>query len=422
MIIKIVIVSLLILSSCSINEKERFPSSVNGKEKRLLVLLEKGIITSREFLARLVSKLRIDHDKLEHPYCNGKKMNLYEECIAEGEEELFESFLSRLYEIQLKNMKHKDHRGEKEKMVRGFHAKQHACLNAKFIISGKSNKPKELFQGVFKEPGKEYSAVVRFSNAKGINTKDFKPDLRGFAVKVYDVVGDRLDTELKERNTQDFVMFNKPTTIGSHPEEAMAFAEALAKGKLETAKFMIKNKKIAIELNKAFGVTRSLLTETYFSAAPYGLGIEGTSDYRAMKYQFSPCEGKGYIERGRGFRSMNYLQNNLEKNIKKQDLCFDMKIQIQTDARLTPLEDGAIEWREVDSPAITVATLIIPKGQFIKEGELDQKCDRMSFNPWNGIKEHRPLSATNRARRLIYQQSLINRMRSSSSEQFTKDK
>jgi hypothetical protein len=399
---------LIILISCSQTKSIREPASFTARENRLLRLLEKGKIGTREFLAKLVGKLRVDHETLPTPTCHGQEMRLYEECVGENEEEMVEDFLERLMAVQRANMNRKDHRGEKGKMVRGFHAKEHACLKGEVTIN--SSQALELHQGVFSKPGKKYEALIRFSNAKGVSTKDFKPDLRGMAVKFLGVEGERLDPSLKETNTQDFVMFNKPTTIGSHPREAMEFAEVLAKGKMATAKYMIKNTKVAIELNKAFSVTRSLATETFYSAAPYGLGKYGDSKYRAIKFQFKPCSHKEYIERGRGFRSQDYLENNLVKNLKEQDLCFDINLQVQSDVRLTPLEDGAVEWRESDSPFQKMARLIIPKGQDIESDKSKSECKNMSFNPWNGIKEHRPLSATNRVRRLIYQHSLLNRL------------
>jgi hypothetical protein len=38
----------------------------------------------------------------------------------------------------------------------------------------------------------------------------------------------------------------------------------------------------------------------------------------------------------------------------------------------------------------------------VNSPERDQLCEHLSFNPWHGLPEHRPLGVVNRARRTIY--------------------
>jgi hypothetical protein len=71
---------------------------------------------------------------------------------------------------------------------------------------------------------------------------------------------------------------------------------------------------------------------------------------------------------------------------------------------LTPIEDGAVEWKEHDSPFLRVAALTIPaqdlldaKGQATRD-----KVDALAFNPWHAPAQFRPLGNLNRARRVVY--------------------
>ena len=48
---------------------------------------------------------------------------------------------------------------------RGQHAKATGCVTAEFRIA--NDVPPELRHGIFSQPGRRYSAIVRFSNAQG---------------------------------------------------------------------------------------------------------------------------------------------------------------------------------------------------------------------------------------------------------------
>src|SRR5215831_18404132 len=66
---------------------------------------------------------------------------------------------------------------------RAFHTKAHAGLqNAQFRVD--DNPPEEFRVGLF-QPGKEYRATIRLSNASGIPQLDKARDLRGLAVRLH---------------------------------------------------------------------------------------------------------------------------------------------------------------------------------------------------------------------------------------------
>jgi hypothetical protein len=76
-------------------------------------------------------------------------------------------------------------------------------------------------------------------------------------------------------------------------------------------------------------------------------------------------------------------------------------VQFQTDARRMPIEDASVEWKERDSPYRPVARIRIP-AQPIDAPEREALCERIAFNPWHCLADHRPLGDFNRARRAIY--------------------
>jgi hypothetical protein len=87
--------------------------------------------------------------------------------------------------------------------------------------------------------------------------------------------------------------------------------------------------------------------------------------------------------------------------LSKQDAVFDVKVQLQTDAFLMPLENSAVLWPESKSPHTTVATLKIPAQTFTSPAQL-AFAKQLSYNPWHCLPEHRPLGNINRARRRVY--------------------
>src|SRR5215210_1957741 len=72
---------------------------------------------------------------------------------------------------------------------RGQHAKATGCVTAAFRIA--DDVPPELRHGIFSQPGRVFSAIVRFSNSQGTFEKDSTGTARGLAIKLLDVGGPR---------------------------------------------------------------------------------------------------------------------------------------------------------------------------------------------------------------------------------------
>ena len=113
-------------------------------------------------------------------YIDGDEESIISGMINELKEEV-----SRMYTSQ--------------KMLRQIHTKMHGCVKASFAIE--PNLPDTLKVGVFGKPG-SYPAWVRFSNANSTPQPDAKKDIRGIAIKLMNVKGDKILNDQAEEETQ----------------------------------------------------------------------------------------------------------------------------------------------------------------------------------------------------------------------------
>ena len=98
------------------------------------------------------------------------------------------------------------------KVLRQFHAKMHACVQATFKVE--THLPENLQHG-FLVPGKSYDAWIRYSNGSDKVVKDKKPDLRGMAVKLLNVEGEFLSNDKALPNSQDILTVTYPTLMSA---------------------------------------------------------------------------------------------------------------------------------------------------------------------------------------------------------------
>ena len=97
----------------------------------------------------------------------------------------------------------------------------------------------------------------------------------------------------------------------------------------------------------------------------------------------------------------DYLRDAMVASLAQEDVEFDIRLQLQTDPHLMPIENNAVLWPEKLSPRQSVATLRVPRQTFNSPSQLDF-AKRLSYNPWHCIPEHRPLGNQSRARRRMY--------------------
>jgi len=95
------------------------------------------------------------------------------------------------------------------------------------------------------------------------------------------------------------------------------------------------------------------------------------------------------------------LRDAMVATLARQDVEFDILLQVQTDPFLMPIENNAVLWQTRLSPRVPVAVLRIPRQKFDSPEQL-AFASVLTYNAWHSIPEHRPLGNQSRARKRMY--------------------
>lgn len=300
-----------------------------------------------------------------------------------------EGIAKRTLELTLNSIKEKSQNGDK--VLRDAHPKHHGCVSGSFTVS--DSVPVTMKHGVFSAP-KSYPIWIRFSNGGTPPKDDKEGDIRGMAVKLIGVEGEKLLEDEKDAVTQDFLLISHPVLPVGDPQDYLdLFEAAFAKKPLQhlifTGKFGAIRKVSALRGLKV----SSPLGIRYFSTTPYKLGDA------AVKYSAKPCDN--FNPEMPKELTPNYLREVMSKHLAEKEACFDFMVQPQTDPIKMPVEDPAEEWDEAVSPFVKVATIKIDK-QVFDTPEKMEACENLSFTPWHSLPDHRPLGGINRVRKPVY--------------------
>ena len=142
----------------------------------------------------------------------------------------------------------------------------------------------------------------------------------------------------------------------------------------------------------------SPLESQYFSCVPYLLG-EG----QAMQYSFwTRLTTKTPVPRLPFRPQDNYLRDAMAATLAQQDVEFDVKLQVQTDPFLMPIENAAVMWPPKVSPRVPAAIVRIPKQTFDSPAQM-AFARVLTYNPFHSIAEHRPLGNVSRRARMYWE-------------------
>ncbi|MSR57241.1 MAG: hypothetical protein EXS05_06185 [Planctomycetaceae bacterium] len=322
-------------------------------------------------------------------------------------------------------------------VLRGVHAKGHGCVTATFTVE--HCLAENLRRGVFAQPGKQYSALVRYSNAAPLVTPDSTPGAngaapahgsRGMAIKVLGVEGPSLGP-VQGAATQDFLMVNQPVFAFANVEDYEVLSRVLVDHNDNPLPFFPErlppagtvtptlSQKRAVETREIVGRVRSAsLTATppafqvpptspvdndYFSASPFLLGPDQVMRFRVRPTTRSADEPN--------VSDPNYLRTALVKRLRDQqagDVVFHFEVQVRPADSIDPdvdIENSSHAWPDT-FPFEHVATLTIPLQEF-DTPQQHERCERLVFTPWHGLEAHRPLGGINRLRRAVYEASAM---------------
>jgi len=278
---------------------------------------------------------------------------------------------------------------------RAGNTKTHGLVRAELTIHDGLD-PK-LAHGLFATP-KTYRCWVRFSGPG----PHIEPDIDdvGFvsiSVKVIGVEGEKLWDD--EKHTQDFTAVCTPTFV-TPDVKANAKLQYWSRRHLPTYYFLNFREPHVLDMlmQALWNETQTNpLGATFYSCVPYLLGPG-----QAMQYSFwSKTEVRRKIPRLPFRPPDNYLRDNMVRTLEETEVEFEMRVQLQTDPFLMPIENSAVLWPERLSPRVAVATLRIPKQKFDWPAQF-AFTRNLRFNPWHGLVEHRPLGGQSRARKRMY--------------------
>ena len=149
----------------------------------------------------------------------------------------------------------------------------------------------------------------------------------------------------------------------------------------------------------------SPLDNQYFSGAPFLFG-----DDCAAKFSAKPVAPPVAVD-PRDVADSRYLRTALRKRLAAPDggnIVFKFQVQIRTAKQLAnidlDIEDATFEWPQDEFPFVDVATITIPPQDF-ETAARRALCESLTFSPWHGLAEHRPLGGINRLRRPVYEAS-----------------
>lgn len=317
------------------------------------------------------------------------------ETLEAGEEEKVSSIIRILRRQQEKTYRPGG-------TLRDAHTKRIALVEAEFTVE--PDLPEALRVGLFAEP-RRYDAWVRFSSASEKSRSDAVEDIRGAAIKLRDVPGERIP-ESDEPTTQDFLLVSAPTmplgTVGLF-RTAVAVINQYSPILFAVLLLITGRLRALLTLNAMNINPTSPADIRYWSTTPYLFGPD-----RAAKYSIVPTSA--YVSRLPEKPGETYLADNLQAHLGQADATFDFMIQLRTDAEAMPIEDAAVEWREDKAPFVKVATLRIPRQQF-RTPERDALAEALAFSPGHARVEHRPIGGVNRARMRVYREQAEFRQR-----------
>lgn len=297
-------------------------------------------------------------------------------------------------------------------VARGAHAKGHACVKAYFNVL--ENIAPALQHGIFQTAGKSYKSWIRFSNGRSSmkGNHDADKDAHGMAIKLFNLYDDGLTKTGSSPETQDFLMHDSPVFFTADIEDYNRFVESDDKILYFFSgynPFKWKLRELMHGLATLKQPPHSPLSSQYFSNTAYKLGPHN------IKFRTQSCatssesvdQGETKIDTtgpDKDIQDKNdpdFLRKTLVKELKSNDACFDFSVQLQDPEKYMPIEDPSIEWKETDSPFITLAKIIIPEQSF-DSVQQQQFCENLSYSPWNALPEHRPIGQLNRIRKAVY--------------------
>jgi hypothetical protein len=278
---------------------------------------------------------------------------------------------------------------------RGGNTKTQGVVRGEFIVH--DDIPEHMKRGIYAQ-AQTFPAWVRFSGPGPYITPDI--DDVGFmsiSIKLMGVPGPKLMDD--EQLTLDMFAVSTPTFVTPNARcNAALQIESVKNAQIFYFVNLRESHILDLVMQSLFIKTQSSPFEApYFSCVPYLMG-EG----QAMQYSVWPKSTKRTpIPRLPLRPPDDYLRKAMVASLAEGDVELDIRVQMQTDPHLMPIENAGVLWPEKLSPRVSVATLRLPRQTFDTPAQMEF-AKRLSYNPWHTIPDHRPLGNQSRARKRMY--------------------
>ena len=349
------------------------------------------------------------------------------ETVRPDEDALIDKMISDLRannEFQF----NKSVKNKKPHAIRDAHAKSCAILRGELTV--REDIPQDYRQGIFAEPGRTYPVIARISTTSGAIRSDQVRGVRGLGLKILDVCDPsaaRAADTFTDTN-QDFVFVTEPVflfrdaehyagagmaiakVLSRMPDAAMIGLNALLRGVRRlvglTGRELPRNLRVFADPNY------HVLGQTFYTAAPNRYGAYVAKLSVAPASESVTALTSVTVPRGDG----QALTNAVKEHFRSNGADYTVSAQLCTNTVDMPLEDATVEWPEAKSPYQPVATIHYPPQTAHSEALQRFGDDKLSFNSWRGIDEHRPLGGINRLKLRVYEQSSIFRHKANNEE------
>jgi hypothetical protein len=294
--------------------------------------------------------------------------------------------------------------------IRQQHAKGQGFLKGELTVYG--DLPEHLRQGMFAAP-RTYPVIVRLSTALGDVRSDRIRVPRGMAIKVLGVEGLKALLEDTSAN-QDFLLVNHKTYFSNAaaylglqrsfelqpflPDIALRGAGLLARG----IKRLCDSAGVAtpMALQGIAEAGNNILGETFHSEAAIRYGAH-IARIRAVPVSEPLRKLTGTPVDSDDDALLNFVVGYFQNNTAE----YELRVQLGTDLRRTPVEDASVEWPEDVSLPQPVGRITLPRQGADSPARRTYADDVLSFNPWRCLSAHQPLGSIMRLRKEAYRVS-----------------
>jgi hypothetical protein len=254
--------------------------------------------------------------------------------------------------------------------------------------------PDHARHGLFATPG-WHRVLVRLSNGGPDIQATKLPDIRGFALKVFDVAGEGALGGITDH--QDFLMINQDRTPTADSREFIDFLEAATPGPLSGILHLFKAHGPFggfARLRDLFG----MLGKTFngFAAERFNTVLPLCCGPYAVRARLKPAGNPPPAARSKD------IVEDMRERLAIGPLTWDLELQFFVDEATTPIEDASKAWPDAETPIVTVAHLILPQQDVYAAAD---EAEAAKFDPWGGLAAHRPLGEVMRARKVAYFES-----------------